>query len=188
MRLLSFRISLLRSLAWSAGGITAILAIGWWFTSPGRTPANDAPREPETAVDQTSPSDSPSGQRVTLPPEKLSAAHLHSIEVHRQPLQPTRTVPGRIDYRHILRVDIKAPVDSVIEQVFVKPGDVVERGSRLALLDSPEIGLARADVERNQADVAIARQNRDWAASIEQNLDALLEFLDDGPQPQQAAT
>ena len=75
------------------------------------------------------------------PQEKLKAAQLHSTEVNRQSVQAWAPVPGKIDYRSTRRVDIKAPVDSVVQQVLVKPRIRVNSGSRLALLDSPEIGF-----------------------------------------------
>src|SRR5204863_9759675 len=92
-------------------------------------------------------------------------------------LRQVRTVPGKIDYDGVRRVELKAPVDSVVQKVLVKPGDAVERGTRLALLDSPEIGLVRAEVERNRAEQSASQQTFEWHDEVTKNLTELLKTL-----------
>lgn len=179
---------LLAALILALGGV-AWLATRHRVDAPQKSLSTDSPADAASPQDTDgTPAADEADLTVTLPPEKLKAVQLHSIEVNRQFVQPTRTVPGKIGYRSIRRVDIKAPVDSVVHQVLVKPGDAVQSGSRLALLDSPEIGLARAELERNRADLVIATQARDWADQMARNLDDLLKFLESTPKPQQVET
>lgn len=140
------------------------------------------------AGDSRAAADSPAKgprERVELPPGKIEAAKLRAVSVGTQPLQQVRTVPGKIDYNGVQRVELKAPVDSIVQKVLVKPGDAVAPGTRLAQLDSPEIGLVRADVERNRAELAIAQQAREWSEDVTRNLEDLLKFLDGKRKPQQ---
>src|SRR5262249_51254332 len=90
---------------------------------------------------------------------------------------------GKIDYRRIHRVELRAPVDSVVQRVLVKPGVAVQAGTQLALLTSPDIGLARAEVEKNQSELDIAERALEWAEEISRNLDALLKSLREKPAP-----
>lgn len=122
--------------------------------------------------------------RVVLPPAKFEAAGLHSTAVDKRALQQTRTVPGKIEYRSIRRVDLKAPVESIVRDVLVKPGDEVQPGTRLAVLESPEIGMVRAEVEKNEAELAIAAQAFGWAEQVTQHLEELLRSLKSSPKPQ----
>ena len=118
---------------------------------------------------------------VELSQEKFDQSDLHTITVQRKPLQHLHTVPGKIDYNGLQRVDLKAPLDSTVQQVLVKPGDVVVAGTRLAVLDSPDIGLVRADVEKHRAELQIAVESDKWAEQIADNSRELLEFLKSSP-------
>ena len=125
-----------------------------------------------------------SQDRVELAAEKFASANVQLMTIGKHPLQKIRTLPGKLDYRFSRRVDLKAPVDSVVQQILAKPGDAVSQGTRLAMLDSPEIGLVRAEVEKNKAELEIARQARDWADQVEKNLDDLTVALKAHPKPQ----
>jgi cobalt-zinc-cadmium efflux system membrane fusion protein len=163
---------------------TGLLAIAGLVLFAGAYWAQ-AQRRPTSAAASPSAAEPPAPKtEVVLTADKLRAARLHLATVEVQRLQELRTVPGKINYRSIRRVDLKAPVDSTVQEVLVKPGNLVQPGDRLAVLDSPEVGLARAEVERNRADVATARQAYDWARQIADNLEKLLKFLNDHPAPQ----
>lgn len=120
---------------------------------------------------------------VELNPQKFSSANLQTITAARQPLQHWHTVPGKIDYNGLERVDLKSPLESTVQQVLVKPGDVVAAGARLAVLDSPDIGLARAEVEKHQAELRLAMHADDWAEQVAGNTRDLLDFLQKRPKP-----
>ena len=119
--------------------------------------------------------------KVVLTPEKFATMKLSYAEVTRRSVQSVRTVPGKIEYRSVHSVELKAPVDLVVQKVLVKPGAVVERGTKLAILTSPDIGMARADVEKAESELKIANQAFEWADEITRNLNELLKFLSDRP-------
>src|SRR5262245_27533809 len=168
-----------RLFPWSAVAIAVAALCGgyalwgpncpWWATS-------DSERRAKPEKDPTT---------VVIPPEKFASMKIASVSVARRRVQDERTVPGMIDYRRIRRVELKAPVDTVVENVHVKPGDAVQRGTRLADLTSPDVGLARAEVERSQSDVKIANRALEWAEEITHNLDDLLKFMESKPTPQE---
>lgn len=54
------------------------------------------------------------------------------------------------DEEHLVR--LTAPVTGRVVEVLVRPGDVVESGRRLLVLDSPDVGLARSDYVKATAD------------------------------------
>ena len=119
--------------------------------------------------------------KVVLTPEKFAAAKLSYAEVARRSLQSVCTVPGKIEYRSVLSVEIKAPVDLVVQKVLVKPGALVEPGTKLAILTSPDVGTARAEVEKSESDLKIANQAFEWSDEITRNLNELLQLLKDRP-------
>ncbi|MFN0050868.1 MAG: efflux RND transporter periplasmic adaptor subunit [Planctomycetales bacterium] len=159
--------------------VSATLAIGvlvvWWLTRDGRSSSLTEP------VAATQSEDSP-GSRVILSKESGASAGVQTVAVARRMLQSTLTVPGRIAYNGAHRVEVKSSVDVVIREVLVKPGDAVQIGTRLAVLDSPEIGLVRAEVERNKAELRIANQAAEWVEQMSTNLADLLSALQKHPQ------
>jgi cobalt-zinc-cadmium efflux system membrane fusion protein len=118
---------------------------------------------------------------VVLTPEKFATLKLSYAEVARHSLQSVRTVPGKLEYRSVLSVEIKAPVDLVVQRVLVKPGALVEPGTKLAILTSPDVGTARAEVEKSESELKIANQAFEWTHEITRNLNELLQLLKDRP-------
>jgi RND family efflux transporter MFP subunit len=164
---------------WSAAAIAvAVLCGGYALWRPG-WPWSKSPDAGAKARAEKDPT------TVVLPPEKFASMKIASVSVARRRVQEERTVPGMIDYRRLRRVELKAPVDAVIEEVRVKPGDEVQRGTRLAELTSPDVGLARAEVEKGQSDLKIANRALEWAEEITHNLSDLLKSLEAQPTPQE---
>lgn len=150
-----------------------------------RQQAAPVPAMAEQTVLAESGPDGDFATEVSIPAASREAAGLHSSAVKNQRIRQTRTVPGRIDYRSIQRVDLKAPVESLVLQVLVKPGDPVHPGTRLAVLSSPEVGLIRAEVEMREAELSIAAKACDWANRIAQHLEELLAALKAAPRPRE---
>lgn len=165
-----------KSMLWSVGGVivagSAALA-AWKLLPIGRSQDAEAAHEAPEVAPAT----------LVLSAEKLVSAGLQTARVSRQALRQIRTVPGRIDYNGVRRVEMKASVEAVVREVRVKPGDPVESGSRLASLDSSEIGLVRAEVEKSQAERRIADQAVEWAEEIATNVDELVRVLHGHPDP-----
>ena len=121
---------------------------------------------------------------VRLTPEKSAGIRLKTAVVQVQELQPLRTVPGRVIYNEQRWVRLNAPVEAVVQQVLVKPGDAVQVGTQLAILRSPEVGVARSDVESKEADLRLAEQSEEWEREIAEHLQQLVAELRKHPDPQ----
>ncbi|HVX59753.1 MAG TPA: efflux RND transporter periplasmic adaptor subunit [Pirellulales bacterium] len=122
---------------------------------------------------------------VRLTPAKLKAAALHVSRVERREVQESRRVPGKIEYNKSRRLEIKVPAAGVVTRVLVLPGQTVKRGDQLALASSVDVGTARDEVVRAEADLRIAEREADWLAQIAHNTKALLKALEDAPDIKQ---
>ncbi len=155
--------------------ILVLIACGvvWWamFASSG-----DAALEGEP-VEATLPA---SPNQVVLPAEKLAAARIRTERAQVRRLQETTTLPGRLQYDDTRHIEIKLPVAGILSEVRVKPGDAVTEGQVLAVLSSPELGNARADVLRNQSQLDLAETKRSWTAATCQGLEQLVGAVQEG--------
>jgi len=90
-------------------------------------------------------------------------------------------VPGRIDYDARRRIDYASPVDGIVSQVLVTVRQKVAKGDALAELSSPDVGMARDEVRRREDDRMIEKKSADWATTIGDNVEALLDALASHP-------
>lgn len=72
---------------------------------------------------------------------------------------------GKVQFNEERLVRVNAPVTGRVAEVLARPGDVVEPGHRLLLLDSPDLGAAKSDyakavsdLERSEKAIALARE------------------------------
>ncbi len=65
---------------------------------------------------------------------------------------------GKVQFNEERLVRITAPVTGRVLEVLARPGDVVEPGRRLLVLDSPDLGQAKADYAKGVADAARSAQ------------------------------
>lgn len=114
---------------------------------------------PATAADDAAPA------LLTLPPEKLATLGLTHAAVGRRPLRAVVSAPGRLQYDDTRHVELKTATAGVLVDVRVKPGDRVDAGAIVAVVSSPEVGTARADVLQREADQQVANELRDWKQS-----------------------
>lgn len=156
---------LLTGVLLAAGGFAA------WRFGPDLLAPKSAEPEPAPEV-VTHPKD-----RVVLTEAKAAAAHLKVEEVARRSLVPQRWVPGRIDYNARRHTHIKAPSDGVIREILVRTGDTVEAGQAMCVIDSPDIGERRADVQQKEDDLKLARRESDWWHEVQSNLGDLIGAL-----------
>lgn len=153
--------------------VAIVLGAAWksgWLGGSSTNGSGEA-REPEAA----------SRTEVELTPDKAEFARIHVAAVQRKTIRQTRTVPGKIVYNSGKHLGIKAPVDCVVRNVLVEPGQWVQPGDRLVVLSSAEIGRARDDVMRREADLQIAAKEHAWSEEIYGNVDQLLAQLSARP-------
>jgi len=149
-----------------------VLLGGWLFWSMLGVGSSDA-----ASADESAEAEAGDALTVTLPEKKLALAGIEVGEASVCRLQPTRVVPGRLMYDDTRHIEVKVPTAGTLSDVRVKPGDRVELGDVLAVLSSPEVGLARADVLKRTSEAELARVARDrdkaLCAGLKQLVDAV---------------
>ncbi len=60
---------------------------------------------------------------------------------------------GKVQFNEEQLVRVNAPVTGRVLEVLARPGDIVEAGHRLLLLDSPDLGSAKSDYAKAAADL-----------------------------------
>ena len=127
----------------------------------------------------TKPDTAPTVSRdqITLIPEKFEAARIEVVTPSLRELQPTRIVPGRIEYDATRHVELKSPFNGLIRQINVKVGDQVTEQQIIAIVDSPELGEGRADILLRKTDLEQAVNEHQWWHTIQGNLEELVDRL-----------
>jgi membrane fusion protein, heavy metal efflux system len=124
--------------------LCAVLAVAGCGDRPSQVPAAAAPTPEARAVQ--------SEAITTVTPE---------YQTRRNALETS----GKVTFNEEALVRINATVTGRVLEVLAKPGDTVETGHRLLVLDSPDLGVAKsdyakavADVERSEAALKLARE------------------------------
>jgi len=155
-----------------------VLAAGafawWWLTTHHFAGSDHQEPQPTATAERHSPT------VVRLQPA-TAAAEIGLSKVERRPLRAHLTVPGRLDYDARSRIDYDSPVDGIVSRIEVQVRQKVVRGDSLAEVSSPEVGVARDEVRKRDADREIARKAADWAATIHDNVQSLLGMLEGHP-------
>jgi len=158
---------------------TLVLALGglaWWWLATHHFTGGDDHGPPA----DDGPAAAAGPPLVRLPNAAArDAIGLTSVEV--RPLRPRLTVPGRLDYDARSRIDYESPVEGIVAQICVEPRQQVAKGDSLAEISSPEVGLARDEVAKREADREIARRHADWNSTIADNVQSLLAALPEHP-------
>lgn len=141
-------------------------------------------RAVDSADEETSAAQAPV-TNLQLSPEKLAAADLHVATAEIRDVQPTRTVPAKITYDASLRLPITAPVACVVLKILVEPGQDIRANQPIAVLSSPEVGLARDEVLRRQADLGLACKQQTFSKETALNVARLLDMLKQRPNPEE---
>lgn len=119
---------------------------------------------------------------IHLSPEKRQAANLEIAKAQVLPLREARTVPGTITYDEAKHLELITPVDCVVREVLVEPGTTVTLGQPLVVLFSAEVGLARDEVLKREADLAVAKREQQRASDIAGGVSELLTILATKPK------
>ena len=154
--------------------VLAVMGGGWMLmhhiNSSGRS--SEEASEPEAEVVEV--------DTLVLPEGKLKAGRFESIPAERRSVEHLHTVPGRLRYDQTKHVDVKAPMDGILAEVLVTPGDVVQTGQLLAVIRSPEIGHARAEILKRKHQRDIAQNVLERERTLAENLQQLSAMLDEG--------
>ena len=136
--------------------VLSVIGIGFfWESLPF---SSDQSQITETIASENTNEPEARPAEVLLSEEKLKAIRFTLAEVKRQKINQVRIVPGRLQYDDRKHIAIKAPTEGVLVEVLVKPGDSVKTGQILAVLNSPEIGTAGADLLQKTAEYQLVRK------------------------------
>jgi membrane fusion protein, heavy metal efflux system len=157
----------------------AVLAAGglawWWLATHHFTGIEGQVHEPRPAAEPGS--GAASDALVELPPGTAGAAEITLAPVEVRKMREHLTVPGRLDYDARYRLDYASPVDGIVSRVLVQVRQKVRKGDSLAEVSSPDVGMARDEVRKREADREIEKKAAEWATTIADNVAALLEVL-----------
>jgi membrane fusion protein, heavy metal efflux system len=103
-----------------------------------------SPNSPEAASKAPAPTSAPAGG-ADLTPKTVSPDYRTRVAV----VETT----GKVQFNEETLVRIHAPLTGRVLEVFARPGDVIESGARLFVLDSADLGSAKSDYARAVADV-----------------------------------
>lgn len=119
-------------------------------------------------------------REVILSAEKAAAVKIQSEVCRPREMQGIVSVPGRIEYdtRHFL--ELRAPVSGVVKHLFVQAGDSVQAGGKLGVIDAGEIGIARADLQRQRGEQELREREYRRAIEVEENVRSLQSVLEKG--------
>ncbi|MFO1023340.1 MAG: efflux RND transporter periplasmic adaptor subunit [Planctomycetales bacterium] len=165
-----------RVLAWVGIGV---LGVGVWGREHFLAPSHSAPEVNEEKAAQKEEG-AAEKREVRLSPEKVSAGKIGVATCVVREIQSEISVPGRVEYdaRHWL--ELRAPVSGVVKQLFVQAGDQVKAGAKLGVIDASEIGLARADLQRQQGELELREREYRRAIEVEENVRALRDMFEKG--------
>ncbi|WP_437185403.1 efflux RND transporter periplasmic adaptor subunit [Planctomicrobium sp. SH668] len=116
-------------------------------------------------------------QRFALSQQKQKAAGIETSTLQNQAIQEFVTAPGRVQYDDTNHIAIKAPTAGVIAEVRVLPGTQVAAGDVLAVMSSPEVGAARADIRKRQVEFELASRQYAWREAIHDGLKTLVSGI-----------
>ncbi|TWU44592.1 Cobalt-zinc-cadmium resistance protein CzcB [Rubripirellula tenax] len=148
---------------------------GGWMLMHYINSGGSSVKEDVEVTEAGAPSDT-----LVLPEGKINAAKFESVAAQAQNVQHVHTVPGRLRYDQTKHVDVKAPMDGILAELVVTPGDHVESGDLIAVLRSPEIGQARAEILKRQKERDIAQQVLQRELTLAKNLKEVSAMLDQG--------
>ena len=151
----------------------SVMASGWLLVhrinEAGKASHESAAKEETASIPDS----------FTLPSGKLEAGRFEAVPAQSQPVQHVHSLPGRIRYDEAKHIDVKAPMDGILAEILVMPGQQVEAGQLLTVLRSAEIGQARAEILKRQQQLEIAKQMLERETTLAKNLKSLSTMLDE---------
>jgi cobalt-zinc-cadmium efflux system membrane fusion protein len=99
------------------------------------------------------------GDRVIFPHDSKQLASVASVAVEPEAGRAV-LVPGRVTWDETRTSRVFSPVAGRVMGLKVKPGDAVHAGQVLALISSPDFGVAQAEVRKAQSDFALSKKNQ----------------------------
>lgn len=153
--------------------ILAVLAIGYF----GPHWLFDQHAGPEEQVPPDSADTEPAREFVELTPEKAALARISVYTLQPQSLVSTLTVPAAVKYNGSRYLELRSPLNSVVQEVLVKPTQTVAAGGSLVVLTSEEMGLARRERAQCQATLQLAESQASWSRGVFEGVSEIVNQL-----------
>jgi cobalt-zinc-cadmium efflux system membrane fusion protein len=116
-------------------------------------------------ADTAQPSSPPVGE-VWLKPEQAREAHVATARAAPRQIADAILAPGRIAFDDLHVAHVYSPVTGRVRQITAEFGQRVKKGQSLLSIDSPDMGLAVADLQKAEADVTAAKHNFDRQSEL----------------------
>lgn len=154
--------------------ILLVVFAGWWTVH--RIKDAGAPEASDTGAAEAKQDALPAD--LKLPSGKVAAGGFQAVPATVQSLEHVHMIPGRIRYDETKHIEIEAPLDGILTELPVTPGQEVAPGQLLAVLQSPDIGRARGDILRCRQELAVAEQQLQREQTLAENLQQMLRMLE----------
>ncbi len=170
------------------GGLVILClgAAGMYFLGPllGVSSTTTAAAEQEDHDEDGHPgeegrAEGETADRVVFPKVQWKTADLKIADVEKTDLPTFKWVTGKLTVNRDQAAEIYPLVEGRVHQVQVRFGETVETGQTLAIVDSREVGQAKLELYRDRRDQRFAEVNREWAKTINTNVQKLISALED---------
>ena len=98
---------------------------------------------------------------VTLTPEQIAAAEIRTGPVEQKPLSMQLNTTGEVGYEEDRLAHVSPRIPGRVVRVIASLGDRVQRGGTLAVIDSVELGQAKASFLAARTREDLARENHE---------------------------
>ncbi len=171
-KLLALAFQSIRGLG-AAAIIVAVLAVGYfgphWLFDEHASPEEHAAESP---AEEQGPRET-----VELSPQKFEIAKITVQALQPQRLVNSLTVPAAVRYNASRYLELRSPLDSVVQEVLVKPTEEILAGGHLVVLTSEEMGLARRERAQSEAALRLAESQADWSRNVAEGVAEIVSQL-----------
>lgn len=101
---------------------------------------------------------SPPGE-AWLSAQQMQSGQVVTQSIEERDLSATLTTSGRVAFDDQKVAHVFSPVTGRVVEVLASLGDKVAKGAPLAVIDSPDLGQAKSDVDKAQADLTAAEHD-----------------------------
>jgi cobalt-zinc-cadmium efflux system membrane fusion protein len=135
----------------------------YWACTP--EPGADPSKKTQAPEEKIAPSDE-KNELILLSPESQEKAEIKIEEVVSRPLKPELQFPGTIQTNEDRLAHVGSRIPGRLIKIMVGLGDHVEKGKKLALIDSPELGRAQSEYLTAKARLLVVEKAYERAKSL----------------------
>ncbi len=107
---------------------------------------------------KSEPPRAPPGE-AWLSPQQMAAGQIVAQPVEERDLGAAITTSGKVAFDDQKVAHIFSPVTGRVVEVLASLGDKLQKGAPLAIIDSPDLGQAKSDVDKAKADLVAAEHD-----------------------------